>query len=403
VGAVNAALARYSSILCVPYARQLVAAALVARTPVAVLSLALVLFVRERTGSYAAAGAVAAAYVIASGACAPLQGRLVDRIGQTRVLFPLTLVHVSALLGVVALGLSGAPTVAVGAAAAAAGATQPPIGACMRSLWPGLLHDESLLGTAYAIDAVTIELVFISGPLLAALAIGLWSPQAALVGGALLTLTGGLWFAALEPTRRWRPHGEHPGLLGALSSPAMRVVVACTVPVGGCFGALEVAFPAFGLEHHHASLAGVLLALQGVGSALGGLWYGAAPQRLGGVGRAFVVLLALVPGALALLAAPRSVLMMAVLVAVTGTVIAPLTVAASQLAAKVAPAGAGTEAFTWIVTAYGVGIGAGSALAGPIVDAAGWRVAILVACAVAAGGAALAFARRRTLEPATAG
>jgi predicted MFS family arabinose efflux permease len=380
-----------------------VASTVVARTPVAVLSLALVLFVRERTGSYAAAGAVAAAYVIASGLCAPLLGRLVDRIGQTRVLLPLTLVHVAALLGVVALGLADVPAVAVGLLAGVAGAAQPPLGACMRALWPSLLRDPTLLSTAYAIDAVLIEVVFVTGPLLAALAIAVWSPAAALVGGALLTLVGGLWFVALEPSRRWRPHGEHPGMLGALASPGMRTVIVCTAPIGICFGALEVAFPAFGVEHGHPSLAGVLLALQGVGSAAGGLWYGAAAQRLGGLGRAYIVLLALVPACFALVALPRSVLLMAIAVLVTGTVIAPLTIAGSQLAAHLAPAAAGTEAFTWIITALGVGIGAGSALAGLIVDAAGWRAAVLAACGIGLAGALVAFARRRTLEPVPAG
>src|SRR3954471_20612372 len=99
----NAGLARYAATMRTPHARPLVASTVVARTPVAVLSLALVLFVRERTGSYAAAGAIAAAYVLTSGLCAPLLGRLVDRIGQTRVLLPLTVVHVCALAGVVAL------------------------------------------------------------------------------------------------------------------------------------------------------------------------------------------------------------------------------------------------------------------------------------------------------------
>jgi predicted MFS family arabinose efflux permease len=110
-----------------------------------------------------------------------------------------------------------------------------------------------------------------------------------------------------------------------------------------------------------------------------------------------VVLLAVVPVGFALLALPRSVALMAVLVLATGTVIAPLTVAASQLAARVAPPAAATEAFTWIVTPSAVGIGAGSAVAGPIVDAAGWRAAVLTTCVVGVAGAAVAHARRRTL------
>lgn len=394
----NAALTRYRRALGAPHVLPLVASSVVARMPLAVLALALVLFLRERTGSYGAAGAIAGVFALASSLCAPLQGRLVDRLGQTRVLVPLTFVHVAALAGVVALGVAGAPLLAIGACATLAGASIPPVSAALRPLWPGLMRDDELLSAAYALDAILIEIVFIIGPAITAVVVAAFSTAAAVLVSAGLVLGGSLWFASLEPSRNWRPSGERGGPWGALASPGMRTLVIASIPFGICIGAMEVALPAFGAEHGSKSLPALLLALQGAGSAIGGLWYGAADRRFGGLARAYLILLGLVPVAFGLLAAAGSVVVMGILVTLSGLVLAPLTIAENQVSQRVAPPGAITEAFTWLIMAAVLGVAAGNAAGGAIVDAAGWREAVLAASAVAVAGAAVTFARRRTLE-----
>jgi predicted MFS family arabinose efflux permease len=225
-----------------------------------------------------------------------------------------------------------------------------------------------------------------------------FSTAAAVLASAGLVLVGSLWFASLEPSRSWRPSGEHGGPWGALASPGMRTLVIASFPFGFCIGAIEVVLPAFGAEHGSASLPALLLGLQGAGSAIGGLWYGAADKRFGGLTRAYLILLGLVPVAFGLLAAAGSVLVMAILVTLSGVVLAPLTIAENQMSQRVAPPGAITEAFTWLIMAVVLGIAAGNAAGGAIVDDVGWRAAMLVGSAVAAGGAVVTFARRRTLE-----
>jgi MFS family permease len=63
------------------------------------------------------------------------------------------------------------------------------------------------------------------------------------------------------------------------------------------------------------------------------------------------------------------------------------------------PPGTVTEAYAWMLTALVGGVGAGNALAGVLVEQAGWRAALGVACACAALGALVTLARRRTLTP----
>jgi MFS family permease len=393
-------LDRYRRLLRTPQMTALVVLGLVARLPIAVVPLAIVLFLRETTGSFATAGAVAAAFALAAGLSAPLQGRAIDRRGQSRLLVPFALVNAAALAGVIALGLGGAPPVAIAGAAAVAGGAMPPISACFRSVMVDLLEgDQELLRAGYAIDSLAIEGVFILGPLLTALVVAAASPEAALAAGALLGLGPTAAFAALPASRAWR--GEHAGggRAGALASPGVRTLALTALPIGICFGTLEVALPAFGAEHGAASIGGVLFAAMSLGSAAGGLAYGAAAERLGPLTRGYLLLVAALPLCFLLLLLPGSVAAMIVLVPFAGCVIAPLTAAENQIVAAVTPRGAGTEAYTWLIMSTVLGIAAGNAAAGAIVQAAGWREALLAACAAAALGAALSIARRATLRP----
>ena len=121
---------------------------------------------QEATRSLALAGTASAATALASGLLAPVRGRLVDRYGQRRCLPAMAVAFAAALVGVVAVAGPGpaAVTATVGLAAAA-GATAPPLGASMRVLWLSLVGQGPRLQTAYALDAVLDELLFVAGPL----------------------------------------------------------------------------------------------------------------------------------------------------------------------------------------------------------------------------------------------
>jgi MFS family permease len=391
---------RYARILRTPHVRPLMAAALVARLPIGIDSLAIVLFLRERTGSYATAGFVSACFALGSGAGAPLSGRLVDRFGQGEVLVPLALVHALGLAVLVALGLAGVHVALLVPAALVAGAAIPPISATMRPLWgPMLSGAPDLLPAAYALDSVMIEFVFVVGPLLTAIATALLSPVAALALSALFVVGGTLAFTASPPSRAWRPEartGAGRGWLGALASPGLRTLVAVTLPLGFCFGAMEVTLPAFSEEMASRAWAGVLLSVWSLGSAAGGIAYGARAGTLP-LARTYIRLAAVLPLTFLPLAATPSVWVMPALCLVAGVAIAPLMASGNQLVGDVAPTGALTEAFTWPITALVIGIAAGNAAAGALVEAADWRVSFLVGAGCAMFGSVLAFARRGTL------
>ena len=375
---------RYADILRSPYVGALVASALLARLPIGINALAIVLYLREQTGSFAIAGAVSGAMAAGSGIGAPVQGRFVDRIGARRVLVPLAFVHAASLGAIVGFAELGAPTVVLLLCGFVGGFAVPPTSSVLRSMWTELVEPR-LQQAAYALDSTMIELIFISGPLLTAAIAYVTSPAGALIVSAIAVVAGTTIFTALPPTRHVEPE-EHEtnGLLGALASPGVRTLVFISLPTGVGIGILEVGIPAFSRAEGAAAAAGILLAIWSFGSGVGGLLYGTLPRRAG-LYRTHLFVGALLPLTLIPLAAAPSVWVMALLVIPAGCCIAPLLATRNELVGGVAPPGMRTEAYTWPITAFVGGIAIGAALAGVLVEGPGWRTAFVVAAALRGG------------------
>jgi MFS family permease len=388
----------YRSLLREPGFSRLVVAVNLTRITVAVIPLAEVLLVRRRTGSFADAGIVTAAWALASGVLAPFQGRLVDRYGQPRVLLPCAVLSAAALGGFVAAALQDAPTWVLAVLSAGAGAAFPPVGASMRNLWKQRLEgDESRLGTAYSFESVVVEVAFVTGPALCAIVVALASPEAALVGAAAAILIGTTWMATSRVSRGWPPEPSTMGAAGALGDRGLRTLVLITVPVGAALGTLDIGMPAFARAHGHPAAAGLLLTGFAVGSMLGGLWYGSRKWESGQLFRRFVLVNVVFTVGLLPLAAAPSLGVMAALSVLSGLAFAPAVTCMYLLVDRVAPAGTSTEAFTWVLTATAAGQALGAGVAGIVTQHAGVRAALLVASAAAVLGVVIALARRGSL------
>ena len=381
--------ARYRALFATPHVRRLVLSGMLARLPAGMIGLALLLLVRENGGSYAAAGAVSGAYFVATAVGAPIAGRLVDRRGQARILLSRAVIFPALLAGVCALALLDAPLVLTGAAAAAAGALMPPVGASLRALWPRLFADAERRAAAYALEASLQEITFIVGPLLVALLTAAASPVLALGAAAVLGGAGTLLIALAEPVRAWQPEQERhaASILGALESRGVLTIVGLSACLGLGFGGTEVGFPAFAERHGGAELGSIPLSLFAGGSLVGGLVAGArvtmSPLRQL---RVSAVLLTV---GLALPLLGWSLPSMSVLAFVAGLAIAPVVMSAYGLVDAVAARGTAAEAFSWITTAVFAGFSVGMALGGTLIDAYGDKASFVLGTAAAALGALL--------------
>ena len=378
-------------ILRTPGTLRLFAASCVARLPMGALGLLLVLHTQQLTGSYAKGGLVSGAYALALGFSNPLLARLVDRRGQTVVL-RVGAPAAAAAVVVLALLPAGAPLAAIAGFAALAGFSQPPVGACMRALWPVLFDDPHRRHAAYALEGAMLEVVYICGPVVIVAGIGSWSTAVAMIACAGFLLVGDLAFSMHPLSRSWRPHAERqPGLVGALRAPGVRVLVAVFALCGLAIGAVEVAVPAALDGMGHRELTGVLLGLWGVGSMLAGIVVGHLGAPADPTRRLAVTLVAW-GAAHAVIGFAGAPVSLALLLLVAGATIAPTFVCANGMLDGLAEPGTLTEAFTWTSTGIAVGAALGSALGGALVDAASPAVAL----AALGGGGILAGLLVRT-------
>jgi MFS family permease len=387
----------YLAVLGLPQARPVLLASLVGRLSTATGPLSVVLFVQEATGSLALAGTASAATALASGLLAPVRGRLVDRYGQRRCLPAMAVAFAAALVGVVTVAGPGpaAVTATVGLAAAA-GATAPPLGASMRVLWLSLVGQGPRLQTAYALDAVLDELLFVAGPLLAGGLATLYRPAAGVLATGGLAVAGTLGFVASPVSRAQegtRAAAGRARWAGALSRPGMRTLALSLAGVGAAIGIWEIGLVGAAREAGSAEAASLSLAAWAAASAVGGLWYGSRAWRRS-AGRRYLALLALLVLASAPMAATGSLLALGAVVALVGLVLAPLESSAYVLAAELAPPGTLTESGTWMTTAINVTGAAGLAVAGSLVDRAGVQATLAIACACTAAGLLVALAGR---------
>jgi MFS family permease len=391
----------YARILRTPGVAVIVFATLIGRMPIGISGLAILLFVRDVTGSFASAGLCAGALALGSALGAPLQGRLIDRRG-VHTLLPLAGVHAAGLLAVLAAGQAGVGTAVLAGASLLAGAATPPVSSVLRSRWPYLLAEQpQLIPGAFALDSVMIELIFVTGPLVTTLVVATVGAQYALVVSAACALAGVL---LLLGGLRGRPgpqrtaDGSRALGLGALAAPGLRTLVLASLPVGFTLGTIEVVLPAFSAEEGARELAGVLLAVWSCASGVGGLAWGVLGTRVGLI-EAHLRFAWLLPLAIAPLLLAGSPVSMAPLAILAGLPIAPLIASRNQLVERVAPAGTSTEAFTWPLTALVAGVAVGAATAGSVIEASSWAGGVVVAIAVGLVGAAVVVARRATLAP----
>jgi hypothetical protein len=388
----------YRRLLAIRPVRVPLAGVVVGRLPIAAMSLATVLLLRHETGSCGGAGAGAGGIALATAASLPLQGRLIDRYGQTRILMPVATLNPLAMTALVVAAKAGASPAALGAIGVVCGGTVPALGAAMRTLWGQLVPDTALRQSAFALDAVLVETAFITGPLLTAALVSAASPALAVLVNAGLTLAGALTFALSRASRRWSGTPHDGGWAGPLASSRVGLLVAVQVPLGAAIGAMEVATVAFATQEGAPGVAGALIAVQAAASLVGGLWYGARRHQSSAAER-YPKLLLCIAAAFAPLLLMSSIATAFPLMTLSGFAFAPSGAVVYMLIDELAPPGGATESTSWVSTAIITGVAAGNAIAGAVVGGGHARSGYAVAVGAAALAGFLALSARPAWRP----
>lgn len=361
-------LSPYQAFLQLPDVPAMIIMGWLSRSPISMNALAMLLFLRGEMGSFQAAGQVVGAFFVSMAAAAPFVGRIIDRFGPR---WPLIVDGVAHPLFMAAILWAGSHHSSAGVLtllAVGAGVFAPPVTILTRTTWRHRFDDEQNRKMAYSIDSVMIELNFTVGPLFVAALIAVLGPVhtfACVIGVGIAAV---LVFAASPILRYWKTEpATERHLLGPLTSGKLVALFGLSFGLTLSFGLLEVGYPAYATSIQWVAFGGILLALNALGSGVGGFVYGAIHSRRP-LEQQFTLALAIMSIPLFLHWPFDAHFAFGTLAFVSGLMIAPALTAQTLLVTRIAPPKYATEAFTWSSTFIVSGLGLGMALGGALTE-----------------------------------
>ena len=354
-------LSAYRPLFAVPGAPRFILGALISRVGGAMFGVAVIVMVSSRRDSYAIAGAISAVGVLVLAIAAPVLGRLIDKHGQRRIALPAILLTSVALFTTTCLSAVGAP------------------------LWT--------LFVAYAFEQVVEEFAFVVGPVLGVLAATTIAPEAGLVLAQILFAGGAILFLAARSTEPpVVPHEDRPPGL-AINRPGMVIVPLVLFMVGVLFGANEVVAVAVSDEQGRKAFSSTILAAFALGSAISGIVVGTRDFTTSVIKR-FVLLAA----AMCVLQAPvlltDNLWALVGIMFVAGSATAPMLITSLGLVQRLVPHALVTEGMAVAVTGVLIGISAGTAVGGWLVEGLGAHPAYVLPVGATAVAAVIAYLGR---------
>jgi len=364
-------------------------AALVARFPLGMLTLGIVIMLSDWRDSYGLPSLVASTAIGVNALVAPQLSRWADKYGQARIAIPASLFATTAFCVLIAASYFRWSDWSLFASAFCIG-FMPNFGAFSRARWVHLYRGKPLLRTAFALESMGEELGWMSGPIIVVVLVHFFFPEVAVTATALLFLIGALSFslqrgtqpppqieqfpktapAAYAATLSAPPKGERPMIFSAVVFfPSLTLFM-----LGSFFGVIEVTATAFAKQLELEYLTFVPLTAYAIGSFLTGIGYGALHWRLA-LPRQFLLMSALV----VLTSLPfffvTSLSLLSLICLLAGLAYSPTVIIAMGLIEELSPKERLTESMTWALIAPIIGIASGIALSGEMIDRYGAQVA----------------------------
>ena len=379
----------YTTLFRTPGAIKFSLAGLLGRMPVSMDSLALIFVVVAVSDSYAIAGALSATASIVMSIAMPYWSGVSDRIGQRALLMRVAPLKAIGITVFMLLVLNHAPTWTWFVSIILAEATSINLGGLVRRRWLHVLspdksttaEDESdrhLINTAYSLEAVNDEVVFIGGPIIATACATSIAPAAGLIAGIIFLCIGVPFYAsqrATEPPPSPRlEKNPHPAVM---RNKSLQAVVLPLMFVGGYFGSTTIVTVAFCNLQGHKSQSGLVLAAWAAGSGVSAIVNGVIKWKITHAGRFILFLITLTTLAIPLLFV-HSILALAVTLFCNGFAIAPLLINSYAIAESSVPPEQITETLSWVIAGIPLGSAIASAFSGWVIDNHGAQTAYWV-------------------------
>lgn len=365
----------------------MVVSQLMARFPYGMLSIAVLLYIHDRTGSYAIAGAVLATSSIGQAIAGPMTSRLMGIWGMRPVLILTTSVASVTMTVVTVFALEPVAYMALGFVI---GLSMPPVQSAVRTIYPKMVNGQQLT-PLYSLDASAQEIIWIIGPVLATFAAtqlgGVWAMALCIV----FMVGGGAWFVTAPELGRVRIPRSRRRFGAVLIRPPVLMATAVGFLLVGCYAAAEAGVvTAFGQGSPEG---GVVLAICAVGSMIGGLGFGHLPIRPWSLARRML----LVFSGVALALAAMNFWWLALTLFLSGLGTAPALAAIFTIVSASVKFSDTAEAYGWIGTGQLIGAALGSAASGVLIDRVGSVGAFAIAAVFGLFGVLVPALGRRAL------
>ena len=414
---------QYSRLFSFNGAKAFCVAGAIARLPMSMIALGIVLALNHLYNNWTIAGAMSASYVLAQAAVTPVYAKLFDRFGQRKVGVIALSAQVIAMISFACAALFKVPLVLLFVLAIVMGVTQFAFGALVRTRWAYTLraeNDDSLLNVAYALESGIDEIVFILGPILAAWLATSVHPVSQLFVPVFASGLGGAWFFSLKNTQ--------PAVLKVVEVPTaaaedVDVLIASQkedeiskdyvasqkqeakrsfvdkfslkqlhnhrskkrgknvllyrgiIPLVLMFVVFNMSFSAFdvsvtaamkaqGLDH----FIGMQLALFACGSLVGAIIFGSHKFRGSNWSHLIVFLTGLTVGFVLMSLNIDRLMLMSVFEVLSGLCVSPIFATGNLIVKATVPEESLTEGLSWLPTASAVGCSLGSMAAGAAID-----------------------------------
>ena len=426
----------YLDLLRTPGALAFSAAGFVGRMSMSMYGLGTVLLIALLTGRYGEAGIVAAVGSIGYAVFGPVIATRADRLGQRRVLVAQTGVFTLSSAVFITCAELRAPFWTLLVTGIASGASMPSVGSMVRTRWSSLVDGDSRrLHTAFALESVNDELIFVIGPALVTVLATQLTPASGIATASLLCVVGTLLFAAqrktepaprpkpqpkprpadppqlarrpapagwLAPAVKLAPEGRLAAVRARLSRPSLPArglgtLAPAFLLIGAMFSGIDLSTVAFATELGHRPLAGLILGTFALGSAVGGLWYGSRHWQAP-IGRRFTITAALTVLGVSTFWAMPGLLALDAVGFLAGLAISPTLMTGYAILERQSPQHRTTEAMAWLSSTISVGVALGSALAGHVIDAYGARWSFAFSACCGAAGVLICVAGLRRLR-----
>ncbi|PWG64427.1 MFS transporter [Bifidobacterium callitrichidarum] len=411
----------YQRLFTLPGTKAFCLSGAVARLPISMMSLGIVLALNHIYDNWTVAGTMSAVYVLAMSCVTPFYARAFDRFGQARVGRIALAVQLVAMLSFAFAALVRVPIPVLFGLAIIMGLTQFSFGALVRTRWAyalrGVEDGEQLLNTAYAMEAAIDEIVFILGPILAAWLATSVHPVSQLFVPTLACGIGGTVFLSLKSTQPpvmieqvevRAASGESQAGTGQATAdsgntsgeadqltlrqlkrsgakPKSVLLYGGVLPLLVVFIVFNMSFTSFdvsitatmkgmGLE----PFLGLQLAMFAVGSCVGALIFGSRQLKGSHWGHMVMFLALLTVGYLFFRVTMDNLILLGLIEILTGLTVSPLFATGNLIVKDLVPPESLTEGLSWVTTAGTVGTSIGSSVAGIVLDAANPHVGMLL-------------------------